>query len=198
MFTKDLSLEAGDVMDRRTALQHSLLGGLALAGAVLVSSLPTAAAAAESDKVRLIVTVNNADGKSYIVKDELVPRGVIWSHTAEMTMGPGAPTDPKTILPTSMPALDPTPGGARCLYTSFPQSKKQKGEPIDRTLGKDGFHRTFTIDYTFILGGEVTMFLDIGQTDVKAGDVVIQRNTAHAWHNYSATPTSLVALLVRV
>ena len=95
-------------------------------------------------------------------------------------------------------ALDPTPGGARCLYTSFPQSKKQKGEPIDRTLGKDGFHRTFTIDYTFILGGEVTMFLDIGQTDVKAGDVVIQRNTAHAWHNYSATPTSLVALLVRV
>lgn len=195
MTANDAILENGDAIDRRTALQQSLLGGLALAGASLVSSTP--AAAADAATMRVVVTGNNAEGKSYVISDEVKPRGMIWAHTAEQMMGPGAPTDLKTLLPTTAPSVDP-PSGARATFVSFQPGKKKKGEPFERTLGKEGFHRTSTLDYTFIMDGEVTMALDIGHVDLKTGDIVIQRNTSHSWHNYTSKPTSVLAIIVRV
>jgi quercetin dioxygenase-like cupin family protein len=60
-------------------------------------------------------------------------------------------------------------------------------------------HRTLTIDYVFVLSGEVTMLMDIPpEVKLKAGDVVIQRNTMHSWRVDGTTPVSLLASLVRV
>jgi mannose-6-phosphate isomerase-like protein (cupin superfamily) len=44
-------------------------------------------------------------------------------------------------------------------------------------------HRTKTIDYALILSGEIDMLLDDSEIHLKAGDVVIQRGTNHAWVN---------------
>ena len=44
-------------------------------------------------------------------------------------------------------------------------------------------HRTQTIDYGIVIEGELTMILDRSETIVKAGDIVIQRGTNHAWAN---------------
>lgn len=47
-------------------------------------------------------------------------------------------------------------------------------------------HRTRTIDYGVVLDGEVDLELDDGSVlTMSAGDVVVQRGTAHAWHNRS-------------
>jgi hypothetical protein len=46
-------------------------------------------------------------------------------------------------------------------------------------------HRTQTLDYGIVLEGEVTLVLDRGESIVRAGDIVIQRGTSHAWANRS-------------
>ena len=46
-------------------------------------------------------------------------------------------------------------------------------------------HRTETIDYAVILSGEITMFLDDQDVELKAGDTVVQCGTNHAWVNRS-------------
>jgi hypothetical protein len=57
---------------------------------------------------------------------------------------------------------------------------------------------TVTIDYDLIFSGAVTMYLDIGEVDLTAGDIIIQRTTLHAWHNYAAEPCMLFAMVIRV
>jgi len=49
-------------------------------------------------------------------------------------------------------------------------------------------HRTVSLDYGVVLEGEVELVLDSGETRVlRRGDVAVQRATAHAWRNVSAT-----------
>lgn len=47
----------------------------------------------------------------------------------------------------------------------------------------EGFHCTDTVDYVFILEGEITLELDSGAVALRAGDYVVQRGTRHAWRN---------------
>jgi mannose-6-phosphate isomerase-like protein (cupin superfamily) len=44
-------------------------------------------------------------------------------------------------------------------------------------------HRTRTIDYVIVLEGEIDLLLDDGEVRLRAGDVVVQRGTNHAWIN---------------
>ena len=60
----------------------------------------------------------------------------------------------------------------------------------ERVTGDDGagekhfwFHRTDSLDYAIVLDGEITLIVDEGEVTLKAGDVAIQRATAHAWSN---------------
>jgi mannose-6-phosphate isomerase-like protein (cupin superfamily) len=57
-------------------------------------------------------------------------------------------------------------------------------------------HRTRTIDYAVILSGEIDMLLDDSEVHLKAGDVVIQRGTNHAWVNRGDRPCQVAVVLV--
>ncbi len=60
-----------------------------------------------------------------------------------------------------------------------------------------GLHRTDTVDYVICLAGEIDMELDDGNAvTMRAGDVMVQRGTAHGWVNRSATPCRLAFVLV--
>jgi hypothetical protein len=50
----------------------------------------------------------------------------------------------------------------------------------------------------FTLGGELVLMVDEGETTVHPGDVVIQRNTLHAWRNDTTAPVYCVAVLVPI
>ena len=59
-------------------------------------------------------------------------------------------------------------------------------------------HRTETLDYAVILSGECDMRLDSGETvkRLRAGDVLIQRGTNHAWVPVGPEPCRLLFILI--
>jgi mannose-6-phosphate isomerase-like protein (cupin superfamily) len=59
-----------------------------------------------------------------------------------------------------------------------------------------GMHRTRSVDYAVIISGEIDMLLDDTEVHMKAGDVLVQRGTNHAWVNRSNAPCRVAFILV--
>jgi mannose-6-phosphate isomerase-like protein (cupin superfamily) len=57
-------------------------------------------------------------------------------------------------------------------------------------------HRTRSLDYAIIMSGEIDMLLDDGEVHLKAGDVVVQQATNHAWVNRSGKPCRVAFILM--
>ncbi len=57
-------------------------------------------------------------------------------------------------------------------------------------------HATETLDYVIILKGEVYLILDDSEHLLKAGDIVVQRGTNHAWSNRGKESCILVGMLI--
>jgi uncharacterized cupin superfamily protein len=57
-------------------------------------------------------------------------------------------------------------------------------------------HRTETVDYGIVLDGELTLIVDDDETTVRAGDIVIQRGTNHAWANRSGAHCRIAFILI--
>ncbi len=57
-------------------------------------------------------------------------------------------------------------------------------------------HRSESIDYGIVLQGEMTLILDEGETLVRAGDIVVQRGTNHAWANRSGRLCRIAFILI--
>ena len=53
-----------------------------------------------------------------------------------------------------------------------------------------------TVDYAICLEGEIWAVLDEGETLMRAGDVLIQRGTYHAWSNRSDRVCRVAFILV--
>ena len=66
----------------------------------------------------------------------------------------------------------------------------------DRWAKRAGFHQTDTVDYALVLEGEVYAVLDEDETLMRAGDVLIQRGTHHAWSNRSDKPCRMAFILI--
>jgi hypothetical protein len=59
-----------------------------------------------------------------------------------------------------------------------------------------GMHRTETVDYAIVLEGEIWAVMDQGETLMRAGDVLIQRGTNHAWANRSERTARIAFVLM--
>ena len=59
-----------------------------------------------------------------------------------------------------------------------------------------GFHKTDTVDYAIVLDGEIYALMDEGERLMKAGDVLIQRGTNHAWSNRTDAPVRVAFVLI--
>ncbi len=57
-------------------------------------------------------------------------------------------------------------------------------------------HRTDSVDYAIVLEGRITMLLDDTEYFLKAGDVVVQRGTNHAWSNQSGQVCRMAFVLI--
>jgi len=57
-------------------------------------------------------------------------------------------------------------------------------------------HRTLTVDYAIIMQGEIDMLLDNSEVHLKAGDVLIQQGTNHAWVNRGTEPCRIAFILI--
>jgi mannose-6-phosphate isomerase-like protein (cupin superfamily) len=60
-----------------------------------------------------------------------------------------------------------------------------------------GMHTTDTIDFEYVISGEVWLEVDNGEAvHLKAGDTVVQSGTRHAWCNKSSEPCRMVVCLI--
>jgi mannose-6-phosphate isomerase-like protein (cupin superfamily) len=67
----------------------------------------------------------------------------------------------------------------------------------DQRDGKHpGMHRTETVDYAIVLEGEIWAVMDEGETLMRAGDVLIQRGTNHAWANRTNKTARIAFVLI--
>jgi quercetin dioxygenase-like cupin family protein len=57
-------------------------------------------------------------------------------------------------------------------------------------------HRTETIDYIAVLAGEIEMDMDDSTVRLRAGEVMVQRGTNHAWANRGTQPARLAIVLL--
>jgi quercetin dioxygenase-like cupin family protein len=57
-------------------------------------------------------------------------------------------------------------------------------------------HRTETIDYIAVLAGEIDMDMDDSTVKLRAGDIMVQRGTNHAWVNRGKEPARLAIVLL--
>lgn len=146
---------------------------------------------------RIVTGIKN--GKSVIVEDETVKDAVehfpnliisdVW-NTQQM---PASLDFEKEIPNTGFPQ---TPkNGTYFRYVSIPPDKDlgieiKTGEPHPM------MHQTQTLDYIIILSGELYLIMEEGETLLKAGDIVIQRGTNHAWSNRSNQPCIQLAVLI--
>jgi len=177
-------------------LAGALLGGVASFG----SDLSAAGQATASDipgialtkGVRRIITGHNAQGRSYIIKDDRVTGGAfpsLYKATGDLPLGPAPAGEPQKIMPTDAPQLEPALGGSSFTFVTLPPTPAG---------AKPGWHSTMTLDYNILLGGELVLMVDEGETKLYPGDVVIQRNTLHAWRNDTKSPVYWVAVLVPI
>ncbi len=144
---------------------------------------------------RRVVTGNNAAGRSYVVSDEIVDEMTLWETTDKNPLGGG----PSRLLPSGAPDIDPPAGGSRCLRMTLQPWKMMK-PLLERGdipgVDANGFHRTNTVDYILMIDGEVTLLLDEGQVTLRAGDLVVQRNTNHAWQVHNDAPANFWGIMV--
>jgi len=62
--------------------------------------------------------------------------------------------------------------------------------------GRPGRHRTDSIDLLQVLSGSITLVLDEGEADLRAGEFAVQQGTWHAWSNRSAGPCLMQAMMI--
>ncbi len=189
-------------ISRRSMLGRSLgaaVGTAALGVTVDAQTPSTSAAPARSAsgtqlKIRRVVTGHRReDGKSCIISDGVVDASVIWQTSGSEPLGQKRPGEPE-FLPSTAPRIDPPPGGNWWRLVAFAPSK----DPKPTLQNRIGMHRTATIDYCYVLSGEVTLLLDVEEVKLNAGDVVVQRNTSHAWRIDGDVPAQLLFTLIRV
>ena len=159
--------------------------------------------------IRRIVTADDAQGRSRIAEDApaAAVRAVegrpgyravnVWRTEAVPAPieAPDSVMQHKGILPSGN-------GGSILRIIDFPPEASDPAErkrQIQATFGgifsdahhdkregaHPGMHRTDTVDYAIILDGEIWAVMDEGETLMRAGDVLIQRGTNHAWANRS-------------
>lgn len=173
-------------------------------------------------KVRRVVTGHDRHGRAIVVSDGVTP---IIHHAANRpgysmnevwaTYGTPAEID-RPGEPTDRPrSLEPPVDGTVCRIVEFPPEAAWIGG-VDRAAARAAFaslgsgaaadrsdnpphplmHRTRTVDYGIVLSGEIWLVMDVGETLVKAGDVVVQLGTNHAWSNRSNGPCRIAFVLV--
>lgn len=142
-------------------------------------------------KFRRVITRHGANGEAVVwmdtdatnhkFPDEKISSTMMWSTDLTPTSIEGDQDEGARILGSA-----PPPGGSRFTMMEFLPGNEMHG-----------LHRTDTVDYVICISGEIQMFLDDAKfVTLRAGDVVIQRGTYHAWVNRSDKPCRLAVVLL--
>jgi mannose-6-phosphate isomerase-like protein (cupin superfamily) len=149
--------------------------------------------------VKRVVTGVDGEGRSYVVSAEELPN----PGTVEaVELWRYQPSDIEQWIAgipeeAAATAFEPPPGAAWWVAATFPTGGEPVAGPEYPGVDEQGFHATRTIDFGYLLSGEVTLVLDSESVRITAGDVVVQQAARHAWRNEGTEPAVLLVLLNR-
>lgn len=172
--------------------------------------------------IHRVVTGHDADGKAIVASQGPLPTvveiaaipGTVF-HEVWSTAGMPVPVD-NGADPTLGPLMLPPPKqGTRIRFVDIPpdsadlmshgagkmkEAFTQIGDVAASTVKADSphplMHRTESLDYGIVIEGELTLVLDDSEVPLRAGSVVVQRGTNHAWANRSGRPCRMLFVLV--
>jgi mannose-6-phosphate isomerase-like protein (cupin superfamily) len=197
------------------AQQRKKRGAMLLRTLSLIAVLASVATASQASEIHRVVTTLDADNKSTTLADSQVPLNVSPSGNASANLWlttsspPGFSFNEDVAKPTG---LNPPDNGTVIRVVEIPPLKPgeeakmapglmmkivgdhapARGVPVSHPL----MHRTRTVDYAIIMSGEIDMMLDDKVVHVKAGDVVVQQATNHAWLNHGTEPCRIIFVLM--
>ncbi|WP_221159088.1 cupin domain-containing protein [Rhizobium bangladeshense] len=168
-----------------------------------------------------IITGNDTSGKAVFLDTLVTPQTSAFVHVPGFIVSTLWSTSEKATIPhtvndpvPSVTSLVPAPGETRFVKVTFPPdsslesitnweavgveySSKLPGLAEKFEADSPGMHTTPTVDYIIVLSGELWLELDAGeQRYLKAGDVVVQNGTRHAWRNRSANPATILSVMI--
>jgi quercetin dioxygenase-like cupin family protein len=170
-------------------------------------------------KVRRVTTGHDARGKAVVASDtEVDGTALTLLPGAEFHRLWGADVPPRFPDDGSRPGAAsyfPPLGGFRfMMFTVAPRSASQRAA-VDRLAlaaemeaklpglathmepNHPGMHTTDTVDFEYIISGEVWLELDDGAAVLlRAGDTVVQNGTRHRWRNEGSEPCRIVVFMV--
>jgi hypothetical protein len=179
-------------LDRRTILTFAFGGptALTLAAGMFGVGVDDAFAGQSSAPrpagrtIRRVVTAHNAEGRSFIAVDDSVPIADVWRTQSDRPIGT-VPGDEKLLVTRAT-------GETRFFLASIAPSR----DPKPTLENRIGFHRTGGVAYCYILNGELVFLVDTQEVRVRAGDLVVERNTMHSWRNEGAEPVTMAITVV--
>ena len=167
---------------------------------------------------RRVVTGHDASGKSVFISDGPAPSVYVPDGNPNVSLtdlwitdsapasneGDADPTDGAfKLLPpkngTVIRVLELPPDAERDYSKTkeyFKGMDAGEGVLVEGNQRHPGLHKTDTVDYIFILSGEIWALMDEDEVLLRPGDSLIQRGTNHAWSNRSSEPCRFLAVLV--
>ena len=166
--------------------------------------------------IRRVVTGHDAAGNAIVIMDGKAPnvltRKVGGLASTQLWRTFETPADNAGADDTVVgPILTPPPeAGSVFRITEFPPvtpeiealphsavAAELGAIPVGDVKNRHPFmHRTDSIDYALVLDGEIDMLLDDSEVHLRAGDVVIQRGTNHAWVNRGTATCRIAFILI--
>lgn len=166
-----------------------------------------------TEKIRRVVTGHDANGTAIIAMDDTagnvrvreangIASTLLWVEDGTPADNAGdADKADRTI------GVAPPDGGSVFRIVEFtPDSDAVSNEEMKKELGLDpddgtvvrhpGMHRTRSVDYAIVMKGEIDMLVDEDEVHLKAGDVVVQRGTNHAWANRGSENCTIAFVLI--
>ena len=170
-------------------------------------------------KIRRVASGQDASGRSIFASDvqidairiQLLP-GCEFHNLWGIDKSPRIAIDG---APPFAPGYFPPPKGVQFLMFTIPPKSEQNKAPIDYPAAIaeanqklpgflalmeracPGMHTTDTIDFDYVVEGEVMLELDDGrEVLLRAGDTVVQNGTRHRWRNDSSRPARVLACLI--
>jgi mannose-6-phosphate isomerase-like protein (cupin superfamily) len=169
-------------------------------------------------KIRRVATGHDAQGHAVVAEDCIVEASApplmpglgfhfLWHREA-------APSFPDPGHPDAGGPYFPLPGGLRFLVFTIPAERTPPPPGTDLVVAKadteamlpgllgrmepanPGMHRSDTIDFIYVLEGEIVLELDDGrETTLRTGDTAVQNGTRHAWRNRSGKICRLLVVM---
>lgn len=169
-------------------------------------------------EVRRVVTGHDSRGKAVVaidgpatnVKVRKASGGLI-STLLWVTDETPANVSEKTDHANREIGVAPPPRGSAFRIVDFPPTADTASMDNDAVIREMGIshgartgedarhplmHRTRSIDYVVVMSGEIDMLLDDTEIHLRAGDVLVQQATNHAWVNRSRENCRIAFVLI--